>query len=477
MKTTLYYLFIICLINTTSAYSQKRIYDKPIPVEKLKQDLQVLRKNLYEVHPGLFTYHKKEKFDIFFNKLNADINDSLSAVKFYRKLLPLLTLIANNHTKIECPLSYENALFNDLPKIPFRVYPLNGKLFMHQDLSDEQVIPPGSQILSINGVSSHKIIEEMIRLDTKDGYNTSHSIYAISVVFSKRYGYFFGTKEKYEITFISKEGNRKTTVIKGQKAVDLNARMQKTNTATKSKREVVFTINDGVAYMKIPSFQPKKAGSFKKTLKSIFNELDVKDIQNLIVDVRGNGGGYGEAVSALFSYFIEEIIFPYKDEYALVDRIPQPQYYEKDMFFQHFKKQPLEKKGKYYHIKNIASKKINPKKPVFKNNIYVLLDAASASATGEFLGLAKSYTDAVFIGQESGGNPAETTANDLLHMTLPNSKVRVTIPALRSVGNVTFENNGRGLIPDHEIIPTIEDLLAKKDVVLEFTLQKIKRNQ
>lgn len=470
------YICIGLLCSLTFTFGQSD-YKKLLVPSELKKDLTILKENLEQVHPGLYAYYSKEKFDAFYETLSTKINKPLTSVDFYRNLLPLLSLIANNHTKIECPLSYEKALFEELPKIPFRLYPQNGKLYMHIDLSDEQSITPGSEILSINGVSSSKIISEMIRFDTKDGFNTSHSVYAIGVVFSKRYGYYFGTSEKYEITFRTNGGKTRTEVIRGMKAIDLNARMQKSKTTSKSKKDLTFSINDDIAYLKIPSFQPKNSSSFKKTLRVIFQELSSKNVQDLIVDVRGNGGGYGEAVSALFSYFIKESIFPYKDEYALVNKIPQPQFYEKDMFFKHFKKQPLEKRGIYYHIKNIASKKINPKNPVYKNNIYILLDAASASATGEFLGLAKSYTDAVFIGQESGGNPAETTANDLLHMTLPNSKVRVTIPALRSVGNVTFENNGRGLIPDYEIIPTIVDILENKDVALEFTFKKIKKHQ
>jgi len=281
---------------------------------------------------------------------------------------------------------------------------------------------------------------------------------------------------RYDISFIDGSGKPKKASIKGLKATVLNARRQALNQTVKNN-DISFSIQNEVAYMNIPTFQPKSAASYRKTLKNVFKQLSLKNIKTLIIDVRGNGGGYGEAVAELFGYLIDQPIFPYKDEFALVDKIPYPQYYEKDMFFKHFKKQPLVKKENYYHIKNITTKKINPKRPLFKNNLYILLDAASASATGEFLGLSKSYTNAIFIGQESGGNPAETTANDLLHMTLPHSKVRVTIPALRSVGNVTFKNNGQGLIPNYEVIPTIENILDKKDVVLEFTLQKIREIQ
>ena len=147
------------------------------------------------------------------------------------------------------------------------------------------------------------------------------------------------------------------------------------------------------------------------------------------------------------------------------------------MFFKHFKKQPLVKKGETYHIRNIKNQKIHPKKNAYQGDLFVLLDGASASATGLFLGLVKSYTEALFIGQEAGGNPAETTADDLLRMTLPNSKVRVTIPVLRIINNVTFKNTGHGVIPDYEIIPDIQDILKDKDIVLDFTLKMIQDKQ
>ena len=464
--------FLFCSTFFASVFAQHE-YETLVSVEKLQEDLAVLKQNLQEVHPGLYTYHSKEKINSFFTDLSQDIKQPTSAISFYRRLLPILQLIANNHTKIKCPESYENALANELPRIPLRLYANNGKFYVHEDLSDEQDISLGSEILNINGVSSGKILSDMIQFDTPDGFNLSHSIYGIGAAFSRRYGYYFGTPENYEVVFLKKDGTPKNVMIKGLKATVINAKRENLK-LIRAKEVLQFSVKNDIGHLRIPSFQPKNSGAYRKKLRQIFQKLKERGTKTLVIDVRRNGGGYGEAVSALVSYLIDQTIFPYKDEYALVDEIPYPQYYKKDMFFKHFKKQPLVKKGEYYHIKNIRSQKINFKKNAFKGKLYILMDGASASATGEFLGLAKSYTEAIFIGQESGGNPAETTANDLLHMTLPNSKVRVTIPALRSVMNITFENIGRGVIPDYEVIPTIADILGNRDVVLDFTLQKIR---
>ncbi len=212
-------------------------------------------------------------------------------------------------------------------------------------------------------------------------------------------------------------------------------------------------------------------------IKGVFQELKAKKIENLILDVRNNGGGYGEAADEVLRYLISAPIFPYKDEYAVVKKIPNPKHYEKDGFFKHFRRQPLVKKGDTYHIKNIELQRILPKKASYTGKLYVLQNAASASATGTFLGLVKSYTNATFIGEEAGGNPGETTANDLLRLTLPNSKVRVTIPVLRSVMNLSFDHKGHGVLPDYGAVPTIYDLLQRRDVALDLAYKLIDENQ
>ncbi|WP_299247330.1 S41 family peptidase [uncultured Aquimarina sp.] len=465
--TVLWVLFY----NLSSINSQQG-YNDLVSISELKEDLLILKNNLEEVHPGLYAYHSKEKFDILFSEIEQNLKQPITSIDFYRRLLPILPLIANNHTHIMCPLDYKEALVTSLPRLPFRLYVKERRLYLHEDASNEQIIGLGKEILSINGKSAGAIIDTIVNTSSKDGFNTSLAIYGLGVSFSRYYAYYFGTPKHFKIEYLEKNGTLKTANIQGVKVPILIERRGSTS-ISQSTNILEFNITNNIAYLKINSFQPKSAGKFRKKLKSYFKQIKEKKIEQLIIDVRGNGGGYGEAADEVFSYLINETVFTYKDEYALVDKIPYPQYYEKDMFFKHFKKQPLVKKGDIYHIRNIKNQKVQPKNNRYQGDLYVMLDGASASATGQFLGLVKSYTNAIFIGQEAGGNPAETTANDLLHMTLPNSKVRVTIPALRSVSNVTFKNTGHGIIPDYEIIPEIHDILQNNDIVLDFTLKLI----
>ena len=62
--------------------------------------------------------------------------------------------------------------------------------------------------------------------------------------------------------------------------------------------------------------------------------------------------------------------------------------------------------------------------------------------------------------------------------TLPNSRLNVGIPMLAyytAVKNYPFKD--RGIMPDHEVKRTIEDILNKKDTILSFTLELIEEQK
>jgi len=334
LKTmTVLWLFIY---NLSSINAQQN-YNNLLPVSELKEDLHILKKNLEEVHPGLYAYHSKEKFDTLFSEIEQNLKQPLTGVDFYRKLLPILPLIANNHTHIMCPEDYKDALANDLPRLPFRLYLKERRLFVNEDHSNEQIIGVGKEIKSINGKSVGDLVDQIINTSSKDGFNTSLAVYGLGVALSRYYAYYFGTPESFEITYLDDDSLLKTVTIQGVKSPILLKR-RGTAHISKSTNNIELNITNNIAHLKISSFQPKSGSKFRKKLRSYFKEIQEKKIEQLIIDVRGNGGGYGEAADEVFSYLIQETVFTYKDEYALVDKIPYPEYYEKDMFFKHFEK-------------------------------------------------------------------------------------------------------------------------------------------
>ena len=208
-------------------------------------------------------------------------------------------------------------------------------------------------------------------------------------------------------------------------------------------------------------------------MKRVFKQIAEENIEDLILDVRNNGGGFPETVDELLTYLIHDDVQPSKMEYAIVQQIHNEEYFKKDGFSKHFSRQKLEKKGNKFNVKGATSKVIKPHKYAFKDRFYVLMNTYSASATGGLLGLLKSYSNATFIGEESGANPVTMVAGDILTLVLPNSQIEVKVPLVKSEANVSFENTGRGLLADIPMKPTFKSLLTQEDEILEKTLKLI----
>ena len=119
-----------------------------------------------------------------------------------------------------------------------------------------------------------------------------------------------------------------------------------------------------------------------------------------------------------------------------------------------------------------------PLEPGYRGRVWVLQNGGSFSATGEFTSvLHHNYPDAVFVGEESGAGYYGNVSGASVTLTLPNTGVRVTLPLMKYSSAVEgYTPVDRGLIPDIELEPSIEDVLVGHDTVLEYTLRMISQS-
>lgn len=125
----------------------------------------------------------------------------------------------------------------------------------------------------------------------------------------------------------------------------------------------------------------------------------------------------------------------------------------------------------YYTIK------IKPKKKWhYTNNIYVLTNGGSFSASCLVAAYLKETHRATFIGRETGGTIEGCNAVITPYYKLPNTKTKVRVPTFRLLNDVyTKGNTGRGIIPDHETNYTFKDIYLKKDLEMEKVMELIKK--
>ncbi len=201
---------------------------------------------------------------------------------------------------------------------------------------------------------------------------------------------------------------------------------------------------------------------YEEFLKESFKQIIANKTTALIIDLRNNHGGHDLVGMSVMSYLHDSVFYYYKSRTSLVKPIGK-----------------FEKTGNVYEIvgRNGWVGKVEPAQQIYRGNVYVLMNGYSVSATAEFIGHLKNSNRAIFIGEESGGNPVVFTGGQTLHVDLPHTHVTGIIPLHLNEMNVRLKNNGHGVMPDYEVKPDITEILQEKDKEMEFVLKLIKDKQ
>jgi len=492
------YVFITLLfLSFFSFYGHSQeAYKKLIPTEKLHEDVAILKYNLETIHAGLYTYTSKLEMDAAFEEIIGEINSPMTQVDFYRLVLPLHNKIKNGHTFIIPPESWSHALETKLPHFPFDIYKYKEKLYVLRNLSKNTSIKEGDEILEINGELAIDVYEKIIDQSTKDGNNRTYPGVLVHQDFSEYYANIFGIPKIHQLTIKQDKEERKVE-IKGVLIQEMRTISQ--NRYQYEKRpwyndvfveKVHLKIDSGIAILTIPSFGVDDFKdwklNFKDYFKSVFNTIEKENIQELIIDIRDNGGGNGDIAGEVFSYLHDKPFQLVKDIYAITKRIPNKKYYHGSQFGTTLQmKFALKEVDEHkYRPRDWAARKNllsltarQPSSPRFEGKVYVLTSGWSFSASGIFTAMVKEYNRGIFIGEEAGGNPHTQIGDFEQMLILPNSGVRIIIPLLFEQWDVSFDNTGNGVIPKYWVRNTIDQEINKEDAVLLFTKELITNNR
>ncbi|MGN6616062.1 MAG: S41 family peptidase [Ilyomonas sp.] len=458
----------VCFTFYTSAQEK-------IPVIKLKQDHELFVRALKEAHAGLHRYASAETMDSLFATTEKAIDHDMTSEEFYKLMMPVVAKIKCGHTKWYPENKPDDMYaFHSMDIFPLRLYFVNKKAFFLYSYDSTISILPGTEIMSIDGISIPSIIEELHAFMTIDG-NVQSAVYSeLNRSFNGYYATFINTATSFEVVY--KEGDHKITTnlssVTFDQIKDRDALEQK---PYQMPLRLVYPAKD-VALLTIESFYvDKKEHKYYPFIDSVFQELKSKRIDHLIIDVRNNEGGEENWGGYLFSYLTDK-------KFRYYDRITMAQK-EKFSFKQyawlppHFGLMHLFMKKRNNEIRFVLQKYLrthSPKKNAFKGSVYVLTNGSSFSVTSELCSVIQSQRKATFVGEETGGAYQGNNSGVFAVLTLPNTKLTLGIPLMAFYTRVL--DNGyknRGVLPDYEVKLSVYDVFLKRDAVLEKTLQLI----
>lgn len=475
-------LLVIALgFNLINAQTQSLLTKKYSP-SQLKQDATVMRDAIMRIHPVVGIYESRSYYDKLFNDYINSLNDSLTEKQFRIKTKRVVERLHCGHTDIMYSKNYLKTLKKTKFNFPrYYLVPVEDKVYVLGGLNRRQdtILKPGTLITKINGVPADSFYRFAQSLITIDGYiNESKKLYG-QMGYSSYYLTLLNYPDtiKYEYVLNGKTQVLKSASFNAINIPDFSWRKKDDTLFTKYKRAKMryrYTDNEKkTMHLNIQAFSHRK---YTKAYRKIFKQLQKNKTENLIIDLRYNGGGSLSNSTLLLKYLLDE---PVKQtSYTTIRKYPFKKYTKGNAIFRitrlYFK---LYSKKRRSGDTTYFTMKVKPgKKHHYSNKVYVLTNGGSFSASCLVGAYLKETHRATFIGRETGGTIEGCNAVITAYYKLPNTKTKVRVPTFRLLHDVyTKGNTGHGIIPDHETNYTFKDIFYKKDLEMEKVMELIKK--
>lgn len=467
---------------------------KLIAVDALHEDIAILKYNLEQIHAGLYNYTPKELMDQKFNDIKSEITTPLTSIEFYRRLVNLHQKIKNGHTIIIPSENFDQATATTTPSFPLDVYWEGDKVYILRNNSEDTTLVPGTRIDSINGKSATAVFLQLSQQWTRDGNNTTFPEGITQRAFAGFYINFIGTPTSYQLVLEDSQGTNRTTELKAllvpQIDQERKARYGEIHDYWQEGEgdAVTLDIKDGIAHLQIKTCATSDIRKFGRSIRRMMNNyfdlIAQQAVEHLIVDLRNNGGGNDIIGRELLRHIALGPFTQFDDSRLITRKIPNKAYYSENISMMNIFAKVGIKKGNdgFYRLNALGKlafrsggllKEFVPVKDRYSGNIYTLTNEYSFSAAGELAALIKVNTNSIFVGEEPGGNSTHVVAGEMFTLTLPNSKNRVRVPVVQSRVSAEISPADHGILPDHEVRNSIEDVLNGRDGVLEYTVKLI----
>lgn len=394
-------------------------------------DIEALIYAISQVHPDMFSVCRQEDLFRAVNRAKASLPDSVAPMQLYQAAAPVVAMIGDGHTNLGFP--FNSVFTDDLKRLPLYADIRSDRSVICRTSLDS-VIAYGDRILSINGVSADSILESM--MPYVSGERPHFKLSRIHGLFPALFQMLYAA-DSYEVVYRPK-GTRKqlTHTFPATTWAEIIKRCPPVKTEKQSEpySYTADSINN-IAVMDFRRFSDY--GRMTQFADSMFSDLSGKNITNLIIDIRNNGGGNSVVGDLLLRYISPE---PFVQMQKTLIRVT-----------------PLT-------TKLIGSDDISPTfalmeanqsdfiKPVtyeeghFDGNVYLLTSNNTFSSAASFSWTFKECGAGVVIGEETGG--MNVCYGDILRYMLPVSKLYLTISFKRFWQFRADENDIHGTMPD-----------------------------
>ena len=435
------YILIVSLIlvtTTTCAGESPRSYNTSgYTIDQLEDDFDQYTSAILKDHPKTFT--DSDILDRTIVEQRKRLRDGMTETEFFSVITVVGAAVRCGHTRTYLSEQGRDYFNEHGLCVPMEIRLLNGELYVFKDFTPDKTIPPGSRVLSINGRPDTEIVESMRLSLPADGTNITYKEYSINLSFSRLFTLVYGGTPQFELVLTEPGAgetvSRNVAALSPDRCEEINKERYPPETDCR-RLCMDFSEDNSYAVLTVRDFgYYDKVEAFRQPVGDFFARVKRDNIGAVILDVRGNDGGD-----------------PYCSSFIVSHVIPEPvRYFASDTPF-------------YEDL----VKPIPVPENIFAGELIVLTDGWCFSSTGHMLSLLRCYKRGVTMGEESGGASACNDASK--EHVLKHPQLRLNPPRATFATSALCLPLGRGVLPDIEVQPTIQDIIENRDVVLEKAL-------
>jgi hypothetical protein len=433
-------------------YQNSIVQGNILAAEDLQEDALLLKKVMLDVHPGIYRYNTKEEFEAHFQTFFTKLNRDMTEAEFMKHLAQFTENVRCGHTYLNpwnMREEIRDRLFGGNIYLPFGFVIHDGRLFVTRNASNNNDIKTGAEIISINGFSASTILDSLYTVAKVDGSNTQakDKLLELTAFAERDYNFFdfyfplfFPLQDKiFEMT-IQNYGSDEI-IRHRQPALSRTERMNimtsKYGPVATGKETWSLDIQEEMAILKLGTFVTWGFEDFDAAqfYDSVFTRVKQNGVENLVIDIRGNGGGLSENRNLLLSYLSEDPIPCSENRKELVVTTQADSSYRKyvqtwdEIVFEGLPESYTRPyNSRFYELLEGGCEPIQPSGNHFSGEIYILGNQSNVSSTFSLLNTIQKENLGTYIGQPSGGNKQGINGGSYFFLYLPNSQFEVDIP-------------------------------------------------
>lgn len=419
----------------------------PLTLAQQETELAVLRQALTELHPGLHLYIDPEALDAAFAEARGGFAPGATALDLYADLLPVVAAVGDTHTRLSLSDEVRDALGDTL--FPLDLVVVGDRLWVDPRAHRG----PVRELISVEGRPADTLLAELRARVGSDGHALARKDAALDTGAGVLLTALLGARETWTLETRPAGGEPRTEVLAG-------VRWTRRPEADAPRRHPFVDRSAGrIEVVPVAGFAGGDGGSRRAAARM---RRRGRRADALVLDLRDDGGGRTLSLLELWGAFAERPLRPYVLGWtrradhgwpsAAPGELPEGAPAEA------FRAGP----GDLYPP-------VVPDPDGVRVPVVVVVDGTTGSSASDLAWFFQSEGRGALVGSETASGRWLQSCERSELVILRESWLLLSVPLIALATSDT-EGRGHGVVPEHAVAPTIDDLAAGRDVVLERAL-------